>query len=105
MCGRVLWTKGRDIDSASAAALEGLRELQSGSINTGKGIMRARDNVAVECCDLIWIADSVKDPSTRDKSEIAQKPDEIPLALFSSLRPFRCGYYSRHTLPHVVGIC
>jgi hypothetical protein len=105
MCGGVLWAKGRDIDSASTAALEGLRQLQSGSINAGKGIMRARDNVAVECGDLIWIPNSVKDPSTRNKSEIAQKPEEISLPLLSCLRPFYRGHYSRQTLPHVAGIC
>ena len=66
--------------------------------------MGAGDDVAVECRDLAWIPDRMKDPSTRDKSEIAQKPEEIPLALFSSLRPFRCGHYSCQTLPHLLGL-
>src|SRR5882724_4159962 len=100
MCGRVLWTKRRNVYSASAPALEGLRQLQSGSINAGERIMRAGDDVAVEGCDLVWIPDRMKDPSTRDKSEIAQKPVEISLPLFSSLRPFYRAYYSRQPLPH-----
>jgi len=88
MCGGVLWAKSRDIDPASAAALEGLRQLQSSSINARERIVRAGDDVAVEGCDLVWIPDSVKDSSTRDKSEIAQKLEEISLPLFSTFRPF-----------------
>jgi hypothetical protein len=102
MCGGVLWAKRRNVYSASAAAFKGLREFQSGSINAGKGIMRARDDVAVECGDFIWISNSVKDPSTRDKSKIAQKPQEISVPLFSCLRPLYRGHYSRQTPPHLL---
>jgi hypothetical protein len=47
----------------------------------------------------------MKDPSTRDKSEIAQKPEEISLPLFFFLRPFYRGYYSRQPPPHLARIC
>src|SRR6266545_5591039 len=47
----------------------------------------------------------MKDPSTRDKSKIAQKPEQISLPLFSSLRPFYRGYCSCQPLPHLAGIC
>ena len=41
--------------------------------------MRAGDDIAVECGDFVWIPDSMKDPSTRNKSEIGQKPEKISL--------------------------
>ena len=88
VCRGVLWTKCRNIYTASAAAFEGLRQLQSSSINARKRIVRAWDDVAVKCGDLVWIPDGVKDSSTRDKPEIAQKPEKISLPLVSFLRAF-----------------
>jgi hypothetical protein len=88
MCGGVLWTKGRDIYSATPAAFESLCQLQSGFINTRKRIVGAGNDVTVECRDFVWIPNGMKDPSTRDKSEIGQKPEKISLPEVSFLRAF-----------------
>src|SRR5437879_12235152 len=65
MCGGVLWTKGRDIYSATTPAFESLCQLQSGFINTRKRIVGAGDEVAVERRDIMAASDSDKAPSTR----------------------------------------
>ena len=63
--------------------------------------MRAGDDVAVECGDFVWIPDSMKDPSTRDKSEIAQKPEKISLPLLLS-PAFLLKLVARQPLPHLL---
>ena len=77
----------RDVYSASAAAFEGLRQLQSSSINARQRIVRAGDDVAVECRDLVWIPDGVEDSSTgtNRKSVRSQRKFRSQRSLFSGV--------------------
>ena len=86
---RILGAKCRYIDTASAATLEGLGQLQSGFINTRKRIVRTWDDVAVERGNLVRITDRVENSSTRDKFEIGQKPEKVFLPLRLLRRAFR----------------